>query len=228
MGRRISLLAVASVASLAVSSGAMAAGEQGAGVQLFRACAACHSLQPDISMTGPSLHGLWGRKAGSLKSFPRYSPALKASDVVWNAESLDAWLKDPAQFIPHNWMTFPGISDPKARAALIGYLKTASASPPTAMPPAQAMGLTDLRKLTPAKQVKAIRYCRDTHSYYVTNGDNDTRAFWEANLRFKTDSSDLGPATGAPAILRAGMMGDRASVFFSSPKEISAFIKPQC
>ncbi len=231
MRRTFSLLALAmSLAALTAVKAAGGPRESGGpneGARLFSTCAACHSLRPDVSMTGPSLHGVWGRKAGTVKSFPRYSPALRASNVVWNDESLDAWLKDPAQFIPHNWMTFAGIRDAKARAVLIAYLKTVSATPP-AMPNGQAPGHPDLKKLTPAEHVKAIRYCRQAHAYYVTNGDNDTRTFWEANLRFKTDSSDLGPATGAPAILRAGMMGDRASVFFSSPEEISAFIKDHC
>ena len=47
------------------------------GQRVFGACAACHSLQPEQNMTGPSLAGLWGRKAGTLPSFDRYSPALK-------------------------------------------------------------------------------------------------------------------------------------------------------
>jgi cytochrome c len=45
----------------------------------FRLCAPCHSLEPDRNMTGPSLANLWGRKAGSLPSFDRYSDGLKAS-----------------------------------------------------------------------------------------------------------------------------------------------------
>jgi len=53
-----------------------AAGNVAQGQRLFGTCAACHSLQPDQSMTGPSLAGLWNRKAGSLDSFSRYSPAL--------------------------------------------------------------------------------------------------------------------------------------------------------
>lgn len=227
MHRVLSLLALIAVASAAVLSAARAAGAPDKDAQLFGSCAACHSLQPDVNMTGPSLHGLWGRRAGTFKSFGRYSPALKASNVVWNDQSLDAWLKNPAQFIPHNWMPFRGISDPKARATLIAYLKVASESQP-AMPKSQALGHPNLKKAALADQVKAIRYCENTHAYYVTSGDNDTRAFWEANLRFKTDSSELGPAKGAPAILRAGMQGDRASVFFASPEEISTFIKPQC
>ena len=33
-------------------------------------------------MTGPSLAGLWNRKAGSLGSFSRYSPALQSANIV--------------------------------------------------------------------------------------------------------------------------------------------------
>src|SRR6267378_6895308 len=71
--------------------------------------------------------------------------------------------------------------------------------------------------------VKAITYCHDT--YRVTTGEGKTRAFWERNLRFKTDSSKDGPEKGAPAILPAGMMGDRASVIFAAPEEITKLIE---
>jgi hypothetical protein len=56
----------------------------------------------------------------------------------------------------------------------------------------------------------------------------ETRDFWERNLRFKTDVTADGPQKGAPAIVPAGMMGDRADVIFASPDEISAFITHQC
>jgi cytochrome c len=49
--------------------------------------------------------------------------------------------------------------------------------------------------------------------YWVTTADGKTRDFWERNLRFKTDASADGPQHGAPAIVGAGMMGDRADVF---------------
>jgi cytochrome c len=62
----------------------------------------------------------------------------------------------------------------------------------------------------------------------VTTADGNTRAFWERNLRFKTDVSDDGPEKGAPALVGAGMMGDRADVIFAAPEEISGFIAPQC
>jgi cytochrome c len=53
---------------LAGTSSLLAEGDPAHGKALFRACAACHSLEPDKNMTGPSLSGLWDRQAG-LKVF---------------------------------------------------------------------------------------------------------------------------------------------------------------
>lgn len=39
------------------------------GQRVFGACAACHSLQPDQNMTGPSLAHLWNRKDRKLGEF---------------------------------------------------------------------------------------------------------------------------------------------------------------
>jgi cytochrome c len=84
----------------------------------------------------------------------------------------------------------------------------------------------NLKSLEPGKQVKAITYCRDT--YRVTTADGKTRAFWERNLRFMTDSGKDGPESGAPAIMPAGMLGDRASVIFAAPEEINKLIEARC
>lgn len=84
----------------------------------------------------------------------------------------------------------------------------------------------NLRKLEPRTQVKSISYCRDT--YRVTTADGKTRAIWERNLRFRTDTSKDGPEKDAPAIVPAGMMGDRAAVIFSAPEEIMKFIERRC
>ena len=84
----------------------------------------------------------------------------------------------------------------------------------------------NLKTLEPNMLVKAITYCRDT--YRVTTADGKTRAFWERNLRLKTDSSKDGPLSGAPALLSAGMMGDRADVIFAAPEEISKAIEARC
>ena len=135
-------------------------------------------------------------------------------------------------------MTFPGIKDERTRADLIAFLKDATA-PGRGQDQAQAtpgggmggmmMGgrpAPNLKTLNPEDRVQSIAHCRDT--YRVTTADGHVHEFWERNLRFKTDASEEGPDKDAPAIVRAGMMGDRAAVVFASPDEISALIKPQC
>ena len=223
------------LAILAASVPAIAAEPDAArGAELFaRGCAACHALSAGKSMTGPSLAGVWEREAGSLPDFRRFSPALKSSGVVWDETTLDAWLADPEAFIPGNRMTFPGIEDEEARADLIGFLRGAA---PAGADIAQAMpgmggmmgsaGVPDLKDAPPGSRVSAITYCGDT--YDVTMEDGETAQFWERNLRFKTDSGEDGPPPGAPAILGAGMMGDRASVIFAAPEEFGQFIERKC
>jgi cytochrome c len=203
------------------------------GAQIFGdACAACHSRAANRNMTGPSLAGVWQRKAGTLASFDRYSPEIKSSRIVWDAKSLDGWLESPAKFIPGNFMTLPGIDDPKARADLIVFLKEDVLARPSSSNTAGGMGgmmmsgLKDLKKVGPERRVRAIRLCRD--SYFVTKADGKISAFWEPNLRFETDVSNLGPPSGKPAIMPAGMLGDRATIIFAAPEEISRFIKHQC
>ncbi|MDA9426754.1 hypothetical protein XH97_32245 [Bradyrhizobium sp. CCBAU 53380] len=63
---------------------------------------------------------------------------------------------------------------------------------------------------------------------HVEHRHRVTRAFWEPNLRLKTDSGKDGPESGAPALLSAGMMGDRADVIFAAPEEISKTIERRC
>src|SRR6266851_2097121 len=218
---KLSILMLVTVASL--SSACAESGDASRGQQDFRACAPCHSLEPDQNMTGPSLANLWGRKAGGLSSFERYSDALKSSGIIWDDHALDGWLSDPQRMVPDNEMPFEGIKDGRVRADLLAFLKDATkpGAAPERTAQAQMKGMggmmggmmggggrdPNLKNLEPAKQVKGITYCRDT--YRVTTADDKTRAFWERNLRFRTDSSQDGPEKGAPAIMPAGMMGDR-------------------
>src|SRR6516164_11491456 len=126
---RIYLLTVTVAAFLTFLFGANAAPSEGntaRGQRVFAACAACHSLQSDQNMTGPSLAGIWNRKAGTLASFSRYSPAMKSANIEWNEKMLDEWIADPQHVIPGNQMTFAGIKDAKQRADLIAFLKQAA------------------------------------------------------------------------------------------------------
>lgn len=71
---------------------------------------------------GPNLHGLFGRKAGAVAGF-NYSPALKASGIVWDATALDRYLAAPTEAVPGTRMVVR-VTDPARRAALIAYLET--------------------------------------------------------------------------------------------------------
>jgi cytochrome c len=210
-------------------------GDVSRGQRDFQACAPCHSLEPDRNMTGPSLADLWNRKAGSLPSFSRYSQALKTSGIIWDEATLDEWLRDPQHLIPGNTMPFSGVRDAGRRGDLLAFLKEATQpghAPPSPAQRGNQMGMMgggavpNLKKLEPDERVEAITHCRDT--YRVTTADGKTRDFWERNLRFKTDVGEDGPQKGVPAIVAAGMMGDRADVIFAAPEEISRAISPQC
>lgn len=228
--RRIVFAGLLALAAVIPATGAPAAGDVQQGAAAFRVCSACHSLRPGLNMTGPSLATVWHRKAGSLASFDGYSTALKASGVIWNATTLDAWLKNPEQFIPGNHMTFPGVRSARIRANLIAFLHAVSEAerggPKVVVPSAYTATPLNLKKLAPDQEVKAIRACGD--SYFVTTGTGKVRIFWDQSLRFETDASKYGPRPGTPAILPAGMLGDRAAIIFASPAEISASIKQQC
>ncbi len=78
----------------------------------------------------------------------------------------------------------------------------------------------------PDQQVEAITYCGG--SYQVTTKEGPPIEYSEFDLRFKTDSTPDGPPPGLPVVINAGMRGDRGFVIFSTPGEISAFIKPEC
>ena len=84
----------------------------------------------------------------------------------------------------------------------------------------------NLKENRPSVLVKSATYCRDT--YRITTADEKEHVFWERNLRIQTDSRDIGPASGKPALVPAGVMGDRADLIFSKPDEIGAFLKQRC
>jgi cytochrome c len=129
-----------------------------------------------------------------------------------------------------------GIAAPSARAGAAELRKReggrgTSAAATDQAPGARGMKIgmapqfQDLKGVGPERQVVAIHYHQD--SYRVITADGRSADFWEANLRFKIDSSNTGPLSDKPVILPTGMMGDRASVFFASPAEMSTLIKHQ-
>ena len=108
---RLGLLPMIGLLMLGATDQPDAAGDPEVGQERFRACAACHTLEPGAHRTGPSLAGVFGREAGSAEGFHRYSEALRSADLVWREDTLDAFLADPRGFLPGNRMTFAGIEE---------------------------------------------------------------------------------------------------------------------
>ncbi|MEW9855153.1 c-type cytochrome [Novosphingobium sp. M1R2S20] len=88
----------------------------------FAVCRSCHTVVPGRHGIGPSLAGIWGKEAASLPGFG-YSEALRSSGIVWNAETLDTWLKAPTKMVPGTRMIV-GIPNAEGRKAIIDYLET--------------------------------------------------------------------------------------------------------
>jgi cytochrome c len=124
-GARPRVAAAIVVASLAGAGMANAAGDAARGEQKFIACGACHSLKPGVIIVGPSLAGLFGRKAGALTDF-RYSAAMRRSGITWTEQTLDAFVGDPQTSVPANRMPYEGMADATDRADLIAYLEKAT------------------------------------------------------------------------------------------------------
>jgi cytochrome c len=108
---------------LAAAASTAAAPDLKLGQTVYARCTACHSFAYD--KVGPRHCGLFGRRAGSVPGFA-YSAAMKKSKIVWNAETLDRFLADPAHTVPAMPTAHPSVPAPRERAALIAYLKQAN------------------------------------------------------------------------------------------------------
>lgn len=102
------------------------AGDRGA--ELYRACIACHALEPEAGpKAGPTLHRLFGRRIASLPGY-NYSEALKALDIVWTPETVARLFEiGPMQYTPGTKMPEQTIGSAEDRAALVAFLARATA-----------------------------------------------------------------------------------------------------
>ena len=118
------LVVLTAAATLAATGMARADGDAARGERKFEECAACHKIERSEDSVGPDLHGVFGRKAGTLADF-RYSPALKRSGITWSPQTLDTFLADPQKAVPANRMPYAGLAEASDRADLIAYLQKA-------------------------------------------------------------------------------------------------------
>ncbi|HJS30506.1 MAG TPA: c-type cytochrome [Alphaproteobacteria bacterium] len=119
-------------AIVAVLADEARAADPAAGEKVFARCKQCHTLEPGKNKVGPSLAGVFGRKAGEVAGF-NYSaeyPAAGEKGLSWNEEALDKYLANPRKFL----VEYLGKPDaktrmvfmlPKAdeRANIIAYLR---------------------------------------------------------------------------------------------------------
>ena len=121
---KITVLALLAAATAALPA---AAAEPDGAVLFKRHCGVCHTGPADAATAtklGPHLQDLAGKTAGST-DFRRYSPAMKASKLVWDAGSLDQYLKNPRAAVRGTTMAFPGLRKEDERKAVIDYLLNA-------------------------------------------------------------------------------------------------------
>lgn len=122
-----------SIRRFAASDGASLGGAEGLqaaltddgsrGAEVWRACAVCHSLEPnDHSRAGPSLYGVLGRRIASAEGYD-FSAALRGMDIVWTPETISALFElGPEAYTPGSRMPDQRVGDPADRQALVDYL----------------------------------------------------------------------------------------------------------
>ena len=124
--RRSNLTAALAAGVFALASHqALAEADLAKGKKIFKRCKTCHSLEEGKKKVGPSLFGLFGRTAGSVEGY-KYSKAMKESGIVWDEETLDAFVTKPKDLVPKTKMSFPGFKNEQDRIDIIAYLKEAT------------------------------------------------------------------------------------------------------
>lgn len=118
--RIVSLAVLSLCGALSLSAYAQIAQE---GKAAFVACTGCHSVDGSAKPTGPTLKGVVGRKAAGVAAYRNYSAPMRASNITWTAQELDAYLKAPSTRVKGTTMMI-ATPDAKRRKAIVAYLAT--------------------------------------------------------------------------------------------------------
>jgi cytochrome c len=116
-----------SVAAALTAGTALAQGNEARGERLFnQQCKACHTLEKDgASPTGPNLHGVFGRKAGTGGGYES-SDAMKNSGIVWDDATMVEYLKNPKGRVPGTKMVYNGLRQEVQQQDMVAFLKKAT------------------------------------------------------------------------------------------------------
>lgn len=122
-----------------------AGGDPERGADLYRQCVSCHQVGDGaVNRVGPQLNGVFDRAAGQAEGF-RYSQDMQraaANGLVWDYDTLDAFIENPRTLVSQTRMSFRGVKDQQDRDDILAYLRSFSADPqnlPEAAPTAAAV-----------------------------------------------------------------------------------------
>lgn len=105
------------------STAAHAAGNAATGKRLYdERCLGCHGDAKTAPVTGPSLVGIIGRKAGTGGTGV-HSRTMTESGVTWNEANLRAFLAAPMKAMPGTTMP-TGVPNAAQIDDIIAYLRT--------------------------------------------------------------------------------------------------------
>ena len=115
------IVAAAAMALVGAAADVRAEGDAAAGKKVYNKCKACHVVDKPQNRVGPSLQGVFGRPAGTVPGF-KYSDGMANSGIVWDEDTIAAYMVDPKDYIPGNKMAFAGLKKEEDVANLIAYL----------------------------------------------------------------------------------------------------------
>jgi len=95
--------------------------------QFARKCSVCHTLQADSKRrAGPTLFGVFGRRAGGLPGYP-YSDALKNANIIWDADTISQLFElGPDKVTPGTKMPIQRMKSAADRRDLVTFLQSAT------------------------------------------------------------------------------------------------------
>jgi cytochrome c len=110
-------------ALLGTSTLALPADGGGGQVTYNNHCRTCHSVKEGDNRLGPTMHGIIGRKAGTVPGYAAYSGAMKGAGITWDEATLEKFIADPEAVVRNNNMKpYKGIPDAKVRKQIVDYL----------------------------------------------------------------------------------------------------------
>lgn len=118
---------LAAIAGLVFTAPAYAEGDAAAGEKIFKKCQACHAVgEGAANKVGPALNGIVGAPAGQVEDYKYSKGMIEAAEggLVWDEETLGAYLKKPKDVVPKTKMSFAGLRKDEEVANVIAYLET--------------------------------------------------------------------------------------------------------